>query len=182
LDVTVTATILPTPTIHPDMVQMVTIDKTFHQSDLRYRLKPDLVKKCVEQGILHHYLEDGNGKKKGQVMVVSDVWVMVDKLFLDWHKRDSTTMHDSLGFQPDIQEIDRKRKKTTNDQKKDAFEEIGRKVGKFKKARTPVKKYVLAATEVLKMFPKGGFYIVGSLIQCPCSNKVINRDHVNRRS
>ena len=60
--------------------QMFAIDETFLQSDLRYKLKLALLSKCAEQEISHHYLEDGNGKeRKGQVMVVSDIWRSVEK-------------------------------------------------------------------------------------------------------
>jgi hypothetical protein len=85
-DLDVTAT----PTIHLDTDEdtdeeeeerKFAIDETFHVTDLRYKLKADLLEKCVEQGILHHYLEDGNGRRKGQVMVVPNNWINVDKFF-----------------------------------------------------------------------------------------------------
>jgi hypothetical protein len=48
LDVTTTPQILPTPTIHPDTEVKFAIHETFHQSDLRYKLRPDLLKKCID--------------------------------------------------------------------------------------------------------------------------------------
>jgi hypothetical protein len=163
--------------------QLFARDEMFHQSDPRYKLKPDLLNKCVEQGIPHHYLEDGNGKKKGQVMIVPDIWMMVDKFYLEWHKRDGTAAHDSLCFQVEVQTIERKRKHTSTQQKKDEFEDNIRKAGKlFLKAKSPLKKSVLAPAHVLRLFSGQGFYITGTDIRCPCTNKVISGDHADQRS
>jgi hypothetical protein len=85
LDVTTPAATIPEARITEEgkEEQKFAIDATFHQSDPRYEVKPDLLKKCVEQGILHHYLEDRNGKRKGQVMIVSNIWMMVHKFYLE---------------------------------------------------------------------------------------------------
>lgn len=154
------------------------IDEMFHQSDLRCKLKPDLLKQCVEQGTSHHHLEDGNGKKEG----AGDGWMMVHKFFLEWHKRDDETMHNSLCFQAEVQTINRKHKKTTTEQRKDKIEENGRKAGKLKQAMGTVKKSVLSTTQVLVLFPGNGFFIAQAQIRCPCTCKVICRSHSDRRS
>jgi hypothetical protein len=136
LDVTATPPpILPTPTIDPETELKFAMHETFHQLDLHYRLKTDLLEKCVEQGIAYHYLEDLNGKRKGQVMIVSDIWRMVDKFYHDWHQRDGTAMHNSGCFQADVQMIDRKRKKSTNAQKMMRLRRLAERLGSSKKQR-----------------------------------------------
>jgi ATP-dependent phosphoenolpyruvate carboxykinase len=101
-------------------------------------------------------------------MVVPNIWRMVDKFCLEWHKRDGMTIHNSPCFKAEVQATDRKRKKTMNKQKKDTFEEIGRKAGKLKKGMMTLKKYVLAPVmEVLELFRKAGFFLTGTQIQCP---------------
>jgi hypothetical protein len=95
-------------------------------------------------------------------------------------------MHDSLCYQVDVQEIDRKRKKTTAERCKDDFEVNVRKAGKLKKAAVPLKKSVLSPSQVLVVFPKEGFYITrtkaGSELRCPCTNKVLSSSHADKSS
>ena len=146
-----------------DQEQMTALVRTFDPDTM---LKRDLIPRCHREEIP---INVG--------MSLQEMKAFVRKFFIELHKEEGTTLHQSKCYIARDQAIERKRSKTTAEKRKSKFaaDAVPRK--KQGTVANPRKKRGLTVREIMSNFPDDGFYIDGANVRCGCSKKIISGKH-----
>jgi hypothetical protein len=161
-----------TTTVSQDKDNETAISRTFDPENM---LKRILLPKCVEAGI-----PDIQSR-----MNLADMKDVVRKFFIELHRSEGTSLHESNCYVAKAQSIERKRKETSAQKRKNNFAAKIARNDKPLKVAHPNKKKGLKLSAIMAKFPDEGFYIVpvaggGHVARCACNQKIIsgqNKDY-----